>query len=102
MNGPAARRAFDPDHFEAYLAGKSSYVTDGTPRRRRLCINGTPVSESDARMIRRWRTGQIEGITIEAGAALLRRYGLTPRQYAAWCAKLSYPPMLRGILRDSD
>jgi hypothetical protein len=102
VNGPAARRAIHPCNFVAYLDAKSSYIIDGPPRRRRLCINGIPVTPADARMIRRWRQGNIEGITIPCGAALLRRYSLTPLQFSAWCAILHLVPTIRGSLRESD
>lgn len=102
MNGPAARRAVNPEPFVAYLTSLENYIVDGEPRRRRLCINGIPVSESDARMIRRWRKGDIEGITVAAAAQLLRRYGKTPFQYSSWCAMLHYEPTIRGAIRESD
>jgi hypothetical protein len=102
VNGPAARRAVNPEAFVAYLTSLESYVVDGVPRRRRLCINGIPVSEADARMIRRWRSGRIEGITVGAAAALLRRYGKTPLQFASWCAILHEAPTIRGSIRESD
>jgi hypothetical protein len=102
VNGPASRRAVDPDALVDYLTAKQHYVEDGTPKRRRLCINGIPVSANDARMIRRWRSGRIEGITVGAAAALLRRYDLTPFQYAAWCATLGRRPTIRGSIRESD
>lgn len=102
MNGPAAKRAVNPDAFVAYLTSLESYVVDGEPRRRRLCINRIPVSESDARVIRRWRAGDIEGITVASAAQLLRRYGKTPFQFTAWCATLHYKPTIRGSIRASD
>lgn len=102
MNGPASRRAVNPDAFVAYLTSLESYMVDGEPRRRRLCINGKPVSESDARMIRRWRAGGIEGITVTAAAALLRRYDKTPFQFAAWCVIVRQAPTIRGSIRESD
>jgi hypothetical protein len=103
MNGPASKRAVNPGPFVDYITSLESYrMDDRAPRRRRLCINGIPVSETDARMIRRWRTGKIEGITVEAAAALLRRYDKTPFQFAAWCATLHVAPTIRGSLRDDD
>lgn len=103
MSGPATRRAVNPEPFVDFITGLESYVMDDRPpRRKRLCINGIPVSDTDARMIRRWRSGKIEGITVEAAAALLRRYGKTPFQFAAWCATLHLAPTLRGSIREDD
>lgn len=98
MNGPAAKRAVNPEAFVDFLTAKEHYRVDGLPRRRRLCINGVWVSENDARMIRRWRSGKIEGITLDAATAMLQRYNLTLLQYAAWCGTLHVAPMLRGQL----
>jgi hypothetical protein len=102
MKGPAGRRAVNPDALCAYLTAQQRYVEGGKPNRRRLTINGVPVSESDARMIRRWRQGNIKGSTVPAAVALLRRYNLAPLKFAAWCAILHYKPMLRGRELDSD
>jgi hypothetical protein len=102
MTGPASRRAVDPDALVQFITAHESYRVDGTPQRRRLYINGVPVSDNDARTIRRWRAGKIEGVTIPAAAALLRRYGLTPFQFAAWCGTLYIRPTLRGSIRASD
>lgn len=101
-HGPTARRAINPDAFLAYITAKESYIEDGTPKRKRLCINRIPVSDSDARMIRRWRQGNIQAISIPSGAALLRRYSLTPLTFTRWCAILHMDPMLRGDFRADD
>ena len=44
------------------------------------CINGHPISDNDARMIRRWRVGKIQGVTQKSADALLQRYQLTTQE----------------------
>jgi hypothetical protein len=73
--GPKA--PINPASLVYMIDDHSDYITSGTPKRRRLCINGIAVSETDARMIRRWRAGKIKGVTIKSADALLHRYGLT-------------------------
>jgi hypothetical protein len=72
----------DPAVLVEYLDKRSSYVTGGTPKRRRLTINCIPVSETDARMIRRWRAGKIQGVTQKSADALLARYNLIKKETA--------------------
>ena len=67
---------YEPGRLVGYIDAHSGYVTSGTPKRRRLTINGIAVSETDARMIRRWRAGKIQGVTAKSADALLKRYRL--------------------------
>lgn len=97
-NGPAARVAIDPAVFVGYIDSLSAYHVGGFPRRRRLCIQGTAVLENDARMIRRWRTGKIEGITVRSAEDLLGRYGLSLADYSTYCYRGNLNPTIRGGL----
>jgi hypothetical protein len=65
-----------PDELVALLDAHTTYVVSGYPYRRRRCINGIAVSETDARMIRRWRAGTIRGVTATSAEGLLKRYRL--------------------------
>ena len=96
--GPASRVAIDPAVFVAYIDEVSAYHVGGYPVRRRLCIHGTPVLENDARMIRRWRTGKIEGITVRSAEDMLGRYGLSLADYITNCQRLNVKPTIRGGL----
>ncbi len=73
------RTTVAPWHLVALLDAHSDYRTGGHPRRRRLCINGIAVTDTDARMIRRWRAGKIQGVTAKTANALLSRYNLEDR-----------------------
>lgn len=72
--GPKA--PLEPARLVELIDRHSEYVVSGHPRRRRLCINGIPITDTDARMIRRWRTGTIKGVTLKSADALLERYDL--------------------------
>ena len=76
---PKAR--IDPAELVAFLDERSDHVTGGHPRRLRKFINGHPVDETDARMIRRWRKGDIKGVTEASAKALLRRFKINPREF---------------------
>ncbi len=77
--GPKAR--IRPGHLVEFLDTRSEHRVDGVPRRHRKYINGVTVSETDARMIRRWRKGQIRGVTESSAHALLRRHNINPREF---------------------
>ncbi len=70
------RTTVAPFQLVALLDAHSDYRTGDIPKRRRLCINGIAVTETDARMIRRWRAGKIQGVTAKSANALLSRYNL--------------------------
>jgi hypothetical protein len=74
--GPKA--PINPAHLVALLDEHSTYEVLGHPRRRRLLVNGIPVADNDARMIRRWRAGTIKGVTVKSANALLARHNLNP------------------------
>ncbi len=74
------RTSVDPEELVGCLDDASTYVVGGTPNRRRLCINGIPISASDQRMIRRWRAGKIQGVTAKSANALLARYNLNDKE----------------------
>lgn len=76
MRRGGPRTSVDPTELVAQLDAHSEYVTGGHPVRTRLHINGVPVSDTDARMIRRWRAGKIKGVTAKAADAMLQRYRL--------------------------
>lgn len=69
----------DPAALVAFLDERSTWDVGGHPRRRRKHINGLAVGGTDARVIRRWRKGDICGVTEGSAAALLRRFKINPR-----------------------
>lgn len=77
--GPKA--PVDPAKLLAFLDERSEHVRGGHPNRLRKYINGEPVGETDARMIRRWRKGVIKGITEPSARALLHRFNIDPREF---------------------
>lgn len=96
--GPAARNAINPHALVLFVDAWSEYVVSGWPKRTRLTVNGIAIAENDARMIRRWRVGQIKGVTVRSASTLLKRYGLTLGQYATYCKQNNFAPTLRGKL----
>lgn len=92
--GPAANLALSPAVLVAFIDDASQLVTDGIPRRQRLHINCRPVSANDARVIRRWRSGSINGVTKGAAEKLLATYGMTLTDLA----RFSPDYVLRGHL----
>lgn len=96
--GPAAKRAIDPASFVDFLDTQAGYVKGGHPVRNRRCINGVPVTESDLRVIRRWRTGVNDGITIRTAGKLLTRYSLTLGNFQAWAFVNNRKTTIRGGL----
>lgn len=83
--GPTSRFAYDPTVVVRYLDDNSEYILSGEPTRRRRCINGIPVDpDTDARVIRRWRSGQIEGVTRKAADRLLTKFGLSAHDLELW------------------
>lgn len=94
--GPAGRFALAPVVLVAFIGAHSEHVTDGIPRRRRLTINHCNASPNDVRIIRRWRSGSINGVTTTAAAALLGRYGLGLDQLEGWSRDHDLQPVLRG------
>ena len=98
--GPAARNAINPAALVSFIDEWSEHVFDGYPKRTRLKVNGTPISETDARMVRRWRKGEIKGVTLWSAGALLERHGLTLSMYGIYCTEQTEPlqSTLRGKL----
>lgn len=78
-SGPRAK--VNPAELVAFLDARSDTRAGGTPNRIRKFINNTVVSETDARMIRRWRAGTIQGVTESSARALLRRHNINPREF---------------------
>jgi hypothetical protein len=77
--GPKAN--IDPAALVAFLDARSEHRAGGVPNRLRKFINGVAVSETDARMIRRWRAGKIAGVTESSARALLRRHNIDPKEF---------------------
>jgi hypothetical protein len=75
------RKRHDPAALVAFLDERSTHVTGGHPVRERKYINGEPVNETDARMIRRWRKGDIKQVTDDAARRLLRRFKINPKEF---------------------
>ena len=71
----------DPAALVAFLDERSAYTNGGHPARLRKTINGVCVSETDQRMIRRWRTGDIGKVTDASARALLRRFKINPKEF---------------------
>lgn len=71
----------DPASLVAFLDARSTYHTSGYPVRRRKRINGQPVDDVDARMIRRWRKGDIKRVQEASVRALLRRFEIDPGEF---------------------
>lgn len=83
--GRAARVAVDPETFISFLDTNTAVVTGGSPRRTRRVLNGHTIDQAnDGRMIRRWRSGRIEGITKQSAENFLGRYGLTLQDFVLW------------------
>lgn len=78
MRGRAARFAYSAADLVALLDSHTTYELGGTPRRKRRLINGVALDQdTDARIIRRWRSGQIEGVTKAAAERMLGKVGLS-------------------------
>lgn len=75
------RHVFPAERLIEILDRYTTYRTDGHPVRTRKYINGVLVQESDARMIRRWRSGGVVSVTNSTARRLLRRYKLDPKEY---------------------
>jgi hypothetical protein len=74
--GRAAKVALDAKLLVEFIDLHTTYRTDGNPKRKRRYLNGTFVSDIDARIIRRWRN-TAEGVTPAAAKRVLTKYGLT-------------------------
>lgn len=94
--GPASRFAYDPAVLVAYLDAHSEYKEGGHPNRRRHYIHRVPVAASDARIIRRWRNGQTEGVTRGAAVAMLGRHRLSLTTFETWAAAQGRTAVNRG------
>lgn len=78
MRGPAARFAYSAADLVALLDQHTTYELGGYPSRKRRLINGVVIDQdTDARVIRRWRSGRIEGVTKAAAERLLGKVNLT-------------------------
>jgi hypothetical protein len=75
------RARIDPAALVAFLDTYSKHTVGGHPVRERKTINGEAISETDARMIRRWRKGDIKGVTEDSARALLRRFKINPKEF---------------------
>lgn len=97
MIGRTANLAIDGPLLVSYIDFHSEYRLDGHPRRKRKLVNGrAQSSETDARMIRRWRTGGT--VSRPTAEQLLGRYGLAIEDFAYWCEVRSIQPTVRGEL----
>lgn len=96
--GPGSKVALDPAVLVAFVESLSWYVVDGIPRRRRLLINNRRVCDLDARIIRRWRSGTIASVTVDAASKLLANHDLTLQDLKAYAAVSHQKHVLRGQL----
>lgn len=95
--GRAARVAIDPETFISFIDTNTAVVTGGSPRRTRRLLNGIIVDQSnDGRMIRRWRSGTIEGITQPSAESFLSRYDLTLQDFVLWSLMAAREPFIRN------
>jgi hypothetical protein len=74
-------KRLDPAELVAFLDERSATTRGGHPVRVRKTINGVMPSETDARMIRRWRKGDIKQVTDDAARRLLRRFKINPKEF---------------------
>lgn len=99
MRGSTAKAAVDPVTLVAFLDERTTYVVDGIPPRKTRRLNGKRVSQDlDARIIRRWRSGRFEGVTVPAAKALLSRYDLPIKELQDFATNNNRRLMLRGEL----
>lgn len=96
--GRAARKAINPEALVAFIDEHTEYRTDGFPRRKRRYINGKPQTADHARIIRRWRSGGIVGVTVQAANDLLAAYNLRLDRFSVWAAEHNLPAMTRGTI----
>lgn len=83
--GPTSRFAYDPQILVQYLDAHADYLETGSPVRRKRVINRVPVeADTDARVIRRWRSGAIEGVTRKAADKLLTKFNLSTDGLEMW------------------
>jgi hypothetical protein len=94
--GPAARRALSPPVVVAFIDANTKYVQLRS-RRRRL-VNGREITPDHARMVRRWRSGEAEGVTFSTAERLLARYGLTLEDLSAWARGSGQRAVLRSAV----
>lgn len=74
----------DAKRLTAFLDSRTEYRSEGNPRRRRRYVNGVVIDQdTDARIIRRWRS-TITNVTPPAAERLLARVGLTPDDFHRW------------------
>jgi hypothetical protein len=76
------RKYIHPETFVNFIHTNTS-MRDVNSRRCK-CINMIPISPNDNRVLRRWRSGDVQRITIKAAEAFLDRYGLTLTNYGGW------------------
>lgn len=82
--GRAAKAALDPKLLVEFIDLHTEHRTDGNPRRRRRYLNGVCLDQdTDARVIRRWRT-KTEGVTPAAAERLLAKANLTLLALELW------------------
>lgn len=74
------RNTVDAADLASFLDYRTELRPGGRPARYRSYINGIAVTDSDRRMIRRWRNGQVKRVTTRAANALLHRYQITTTQ----------------------
>lgn len=97
--GRTAKAAIDPKVLVAFIDECTTYLVDGIPSRKTRRLNGRRVSQDiDARMIRRWRSGRFDGVTVPAARSLLERYGLPIRELQDFATDNGHELMLRGAI----
>lgn len=74
------RDTVDAADLAAFIDYRTDLQTGGRPIRTRSYVNGIAVADSDRRMIRRWRNGQVKRVTTRAANALLQRYRISTQE----------------------
>lgn len=94
--GKTAKFAFDPAVVVAFIDFHSAYAHIGVPTRTHHTINFVQVDADTARVLRRWRSGVIEGVTRSGATRLFDKYYLTVPMFEQWADERKLIPVLRG------
>lgn len=98
LYGQAARFAYDPAVVVAFLDAYTARAA-AIGLRPYTTLNAKRLFEDDARIIRRWRSGAIKGVTYHAVSSLLLRYDLKVRHMERWAKLHRRQLVLRGHRR---
>lgn len=100
--GPCAKVAIDPFVVVDFLDLHTEYRVDGVPVRQRKYIHDRLISDSDARVIRRWRGGTLGGATERSVVNLLSRFGLDITALVSWADSHYRTLTFHGTLKHQE